>query len=104
MATPRFDGLRASSKRASRAARASSRKKDTRCELALRRALWALGLRYRIAVPDLPGTPDIVFKNSKVAIFCDGDFWHGRNLDARLEKLARGHNAIYWVEKIRRNV
>lgn len=37
-------------------------------------------------------------------IFCDGDFWHGRNLESRLERLAHGHNAAYWMAKIRRNV
>jgi DNA mismatch endonuclease (patch repair protein) len=37
-------------------------------------------------------------------IFCDGDFWHGRDLQQRLEKLARGHNAAYWIAKVRRNV
>jgi len=40
----------------------------------------------------------------RVAVFVDGDFWHGRNLEQRLERLARGHNAPYWVEKIRTNV
>jgi DNA mismatch endonuclease (patch repair protein) len=38
-----------------------------------------------------------------VAVFCDGDFWHGRDLDIRLAKLARGHNAPYWVAKVQRN-
>ncbi len=37
-------------------------------------------------------------------MFCDGDFWHGRNLDARIAKLQQGHNAPYWVAKIRGNV
>jgi len=37
-------------------------------------------------------------------IFCDGDFWHGRDVDARLAKLAQGHNSIYWVAKVRRNI
>jgi DNA mismatch endonuclease (patch repair protein) len=37
-------------------------------------------------------------------VFCDGDFWHGRDLDQRLAKLKRGHNATYWVAKVRRNV
>jgi DNA mismatch endonuclease (patch repair protein) len=37
-------------------------------------------------------------------VFCDGDFWHGRDIDLRLTRLARGHNASYWVEKIRTNV
>jgi DNA mismatch endonuclease (patch repair protein) len=38
-----------------------------------------------------------------VAVFCDGDFWHGRNLAARLKKLGAGHNAPYWTAKIRKN-
>ena len=37
-------------------------------------------------------------------MFCDGDFWHGRNLESRLSKLAQGHNSSYWVAKIQRNV
>ena len=102
--TPSYKGLRPSSRQASTAARGSSKKRDTQCELVLRRALWRLGLRYRIAVPDLPGRPDIVFRAAKIAIFCDGDFWHGRNLEARVAKLSAGHNAPYWVAKIQRNV
>ena len=39
-----------------------------------------------------------------MAVFCDGDFWHGRDLTRRLQKLARGHNAPYWMAKIRSNV
>jgi DNA mismatch endonuclease (patch repair protein) len=61
-------------------------------------------LRYRVAPSNLPGKPDVVFPGAKLAVFCDGDFWHGRNLDARLAKLASGHNAPYWVAKIQRNV
>jgi DNA mismatch endonuclease (patch repair protein) len=45
-----------------------------------------------------------VFPKARVAIFCDGDFWHGRDLPERLMRLSRGHNAIYWVSKVRRNV
>ena len=56
------------------------------------------------AVPGLPGRPDLVFPTHLVVIFCDGDFWHGRNLEDRLTKLGRGHNSVYWVEKVRRNV
>lgn len=70
----------------------------------LRRALWRLGLRYRVDVAELPGRPDVVFRREKVAVFCDGDFWHGRGLDARIAKLAKGHNAPYWVAKIQTNV
>jgi DNA mismatch endonuclease (patch repair protein) len=70
----------------------------------LRRALWRAGLRYRVNRPGLPGRPDLVFAKARVVIFCDGDFWHGRDLEARLARLAAGHNAPYWVAKIRRNV
>lgn len=52
----------------------------------------------------LPGCPDIVISSARLAVFCDGDFWHGRNLKRRLAKLAGGHNASYWVSKIRKNV
>jgi DNA mismatch endonuclease (patch repair protein) len=79
-------------------------KSDTRCELALRRELWRRGLRYRLQPPGLPGRPDIVFYGCRVAVFCDGDFWHGRDLETRLAKLARGHNAGYWVAKVTRNL
>lgn len=101
--TPSYRGLRPSSAAASRAARASSRKVGTKCELVLRRALWSAGFRYRVSVRGLPGNPDIAFLRERVAIFCDGDFWHGRDLEVRVEKLKRGHNAPYWVQKIRSN-
>ena len=102
--TPSYAQLRPARPSASAAARGASKKRDTRCEIALRRAIWALGLRYRIAVPDLPGRPDIVFRSQRVVVFCDGDFWHGRNLEQRIKKLANGHNAPYWVGKIQTNV
>ncbi len=66
--------------------------------------MWRVPLRYRIAPAGLPGRPDLVFPRERVAVFCDGDFWHGRDLEARLAKLAGGHNAPYWTEKIRANV
>lgn len=100
----RFTGLAAASERSSRTARATSRKRDTACELVLRRALWALGLRYRTDVAKLQGRPDIVFSAARVVVFCDGDFWHGRNLEERLKRLSHGHNAPYWVAKIQSNV
>lgn len=52
----------------------------------------------------LPGHPDIVLSRARVLVFCDGDFWHGRDLAAREARLAEGHNAAYWVQKIRGNV
>jgi DNA mismatch endonuclease, patch repair protein len=102
--TPSFSGLQPASESASTAARGASRKTNTRCELALRRELWRRGFRYRLHVPGLPGRPDIVFPRHRLAIFCDGDFWHGRDLERRLAKLAKGHNGTYWVAKVQRNV
>jgi DNA mismatch endonuclease (patch repair protein) len=70
----------------------------------LRRALWAIGCRYRKNVLGLPGRPDIVFPGRKVAVFCDGDFWHGRDWEARKVKLSGGNNSGYWLAKIQRNI
>jgi DNA mismatch endonuclease (patch repair protein) len=102
--TPSYRGLLPSSITASRVAKSSSAKRNSKPELLLRRALWARGLRYRIDVGALPGRPDIVLSRARVVVFCDGDFWHGRNLSERLTALASGHNATYWVAKIRTNV
>lgn len=102
--TPSYLGLRPASSKAIASARGSSHKRDTNCEMLLRRALHRRGLRFRVAVRYLPGRPDIVFPRAKVAVFCDGDFWHGRNLEARIARLASGHNAPYWVAKIQTNV
>jgi DNA mismatch endonuclease (patch repair protein) len=59
--------------------------------MTLRRELWRRGLRYRLHHHGLPGRPDIVFPKQNVVVFCDGDFWHGRDLEARVTKLTRGH-------------
>lgn len=101
---PSFSGLAPASKRATTAARGASAKTNTRCELVLRRQLWRRGLRYRLHHYGLPGRPDIIFPKHRVVVFCDGDFWHGQDLEARLARLASGHNAPYWVAKIRSNV
>lgn len=101
---PSYKDLRPASPRASRAARGSSKKADTKPELMLRRILFREGYRYRKDASTLPGRPDIVFAKAKVAIFCDGDFWHGREWAARKSKLVRGANAPYWISKIEKNV
>lgn len=75
--------------------------KDTKPEWLLRRALWTLGLRYRIHNKKLPGTPDITIKKYKLAIFVDGSFWHGHNWHERKPKLK--NNKEYWIDKIERN-
>lgn len=104
VASPSYKGLKPASPQASAAARGSSRKRDTKPEQLLRRALWAAGLRYRKDVGGLPGRPDIVFKGARVAVFCDGDFWHGKDWVERRKKLARGSNPQYWIAKIERNM
>lgn len=57
----------------------SMHSKNTQHELQLRKTLWKYGLRYRTNYKKLPGKSDIVFIKEKVAVFCDGDFWHGHN-------------------------
>lgn len=100
---PSYKGLEPASERSSAAARGSSRKADTRCEIKLRSVLWQAGARFRKNVKSLPGKPDIVFPGPGLAVFCDGDFWHGRNWEDRRRKLSKGTNAGYWTAKIRRN-
>jgi DNA mismatch endonuclease (patch repair protein) len=99
---PSFDDLLPASEAASRAKR-SNRKKDTMPEMLLRRAVWRLGLRYRKHSAGLPGNPDLVFRAARVVVFCDGDFWHGRDWERLRADLRRRHNAEYWIAKIGRN-
>lgn len=101
--SPSFAGLRPASEATSRVKRAN-RKMDTGHELLLRQALWRRGMRYRKHVSMLPGRPDLVFPGARVIVFCDGDFWHGRDWTARRERLAGGTNASYWLAKIGRNI
>jgi DNA mismatch endonuclease (patch repair protein) len=81
-----------------------NRSRDTKAELLLRRTLWRRGLRYRIDDRRLPGRPDVVFAAARVAVFCDGDFWHARNWAVRQTKLKRGANSAYWLAKIGANM
>jgi len=98
---PRFGT--ASSPRASRILSAT-KSIDTKCEVQLRNMLWRMGLRFRKNVRDLPGKPDIVFTKQRVAVFCDGDFWHGRDWPTRKRRLHKGANALYWTKKIGANI
>ena len=59
----------------------SIRGKDTSIEIKLRKALWHKGYRYRKNVKDLPGRPDIALAKYKIAIFCDSEFFHGKDWD-----------------------
>jgi DNA mismatch endonuclease (patch repair protein) len=74
------------------------RSKHSRAELALRRLLFRQGMRFRLHASGLPGRPDIVFPASKVAVFMDGDFWHGWRFEEWAHKLAP-----VWRSKIERN-
>jgi len=65
--------------------------------------LQGLGLRFKKNVTTLLGTPDIVFPSHRVAVFCDGDFWHGRYWTTRRRRLSSGTNADYWIKKIEAN-
>ena len=80
---------------------AKIRSKNTKPELQLRRALHAVGYRYRLHDPALPGRPDLVFAGRRKVIFVNGCFWHGHNcpVGSRLPK----SNTEFWAEKRRRN-
>lgn len=75
------------------------RGRDTKPEVALRRALWGSGLRYRLT-NKLPGKPDILFISRKVAVFVDGCFWHR----CPLHYQAPMSRSVFWREKIAANV
>lgn len=77
--------------------------KDTKIEVALRKALWKKGLRYRKNYANLPGKPDIVFTKYKVAVFCDSEFFHGKDWEVLKPRLEKAKNSEYWVKKISRN-
>ena len=77
------------------------RPKNTKAELLLRKALWKKGIRYRKNVANLTGKPDIVITRCKIAVFVDGDFWHGNPKEKLQQRL--GTNRNYWIEKIEKN-
>lgn len=100
---PSYKTFRPSSGKASRIA-SRIKASNTKAEALLRSTLWRKGFRFRKNVRDLPGKPDIVFTRSRLAVFCDGDFWHGRDWAVRLDKLQKGSNSAYWVAKIQANI
>ena len=77
--------------------------KDTSIELVLRKALWHKGYRYRKNYKALPGSPDIVLTKYKIAIFCDSEFFHGKDWEILKLRLENGKNADFWIKKIERN-
>lgn len=78
------------------------RGKNTKPELAFRKALWEAGYRYRIDYKKLIGKPDIALKKYKTVIFIDGEFWHGYNWEERKHKIKT--NREFWIPKIERNI
>lgn len=88
---------------------ASVRSRDTRPEMAVRRRLWALGYRYRVHPKGVIGRPDIVFMPLRVAVFVDGDFWHGNPHEWRRRGCEKFEDMFpsrkeWWSAKIRRNM
>ena len=77
---------------------------NTKIEVMLCKALWHKGYRYRKNYKELPGKPDIVLTKYKIAIFCDGEFFHGRNWKDQKKRIAKGNNSEYWLNKISRNI
>jgi len=103
MKTPSYEGLRPASENASKSKRRNG-KVGTEHEKMLCKELRRLGLYFRTNAPGLLGKPDIVFRSAKVVVFCDGDFWHGRNWRTLRQSLRKGTNSAYWITKIRSNM
>jgi len=78
------------------------RSQGTKIEIEFGKALWKAGYRYRKNVKTIYGKPDFSFKKYKIAIFCDGEFWHGKNWEASKSKI--GNNRDYWINKIQGNI
>src|SRR5260370_5299035 len=82
---------------------------NTTPELLFRKALWQRGLRYAICKTELPGKPDIVLPSRRIAIFIDGDLWHGgqwqrRGKVALEDQFGAALSKDYWLGKIRLNL
>ena len=76
--------------------------KNTKPEILLRKELWRRGLRYRKNCKQIYGKPDLVFLIKQIAIFIDGEFWHGYNFEEIKNRLKS--NKEFWLEKIERNM
>ena len=81
---------------------AANKSKGTKLELLFGKLLWNAGIRYRKNDKSVIGKPDFVIKGAKIAIFCDGEFWHGRNWDIR--KYDHKSNCDFWYSKIEHNI
>lgn len=78
--------------------------KDTKIERILRTELWKNGIRYRKNYNKIPGKPDIAITKYKIAIFCDSEFFHGKDWEILKPTLQRGNNPEFWIDKIGKNI
>ncbi len=92
-----------SDKRATQKEYAAIKAKDTSIEVKLRESLWRKGYRYRKNYGKLPGKPDIALTKYKIAIFCDSEFFHGKDWEVLKPRLEKVSNSQYWISKISRN-
>ena len=76
--------------------------KRNSAEFMIAKSLWHRGYRYRLNYKALPGSPDIALAKYRIAIFIDGEFWHGKDFEQRKTKLK--NNKVYWIEKIQENI
>ena len=76
--------------------------KSNKVEMKLAKALWHRGYRYRLNYKQLPGSPDIALTKYNIAIFVDGEFWHGKDFEIKKSKLK--NNKDYWIMKIEENL
>ena len=79
------------------------RAKDTKIEILLRKALWHKGYRYRKNCKEILGKPDIALTKYKIAIFCDSEFFHGKDWEVLKPRLEKSNNSEFWINKISRN-
>lgn len=78
--------------------------KDTRIEVVLRTALWHKGIRYRKNYSKIPRNPDIAITKYRIAVFCDGEFFHGKGWEVLKPRLENSNNREFWIDKISRNI
>lgn len=78
--------------------------RDTSIELRLRKALWHKGYRYRKNYKSIPGSPDIAITKYRIAIFCDSEFFHGKDWENQRKRLSEGTRGEFWINKIQKNM
>lgn len=78
--------------------------KNTKIELILRKALWSRGIRYRKNYDAIPGKPDIAITKYMIAVFCDSEFFHGKDWEILEQRLLKGDNGAFWTNKISKNI